>query len=94
MQSPARYGKRNPFDPVYHELPPFRYGNDQVPVRIAVRRDEDGAWRGRLVFGVGDPEGLPATAEIFCAAHEADLWQAVRDLGDYHLGDLYRSLSE
>jgi hypothetical protein len=61
-------------------------------VRLAVRRSEDSIWRGRLHFAPmgGDPERL--TAEIFCATSEQDLWQAVRDLREHHLRDLYRSL--
>lgn len=49
-------------------------------------------WRGRVHFGAEDTEGERATAEIFCAASEQDLWQSVRDLRDHHLRDLYRSL--
>jgi len=45
-----------------------------------------------VLFGEPDTEAERATAEIFCAASEADLWQSVRDLRDHHFRDLYRSL--
>lgn len=94
MTRSARYGKYNPDEPVLHELPPLRYGAGSVPLRIAVRRTDDGTWRARLLFGEGEPEVLPITAEIFCAPNESDLWHAVRDLPEYHLCDIYRSLTE
>ena len=78
--------------PVVHELPSVRFDGNDVPVRLAVRRSEDGAWRGRLHFGAEDTEAERATAEIFCAVSEQDLWESVRDLRDHHLRDLYRSL--
>lgn len=90
----ARYGQPDPSEPVIHELPPIRYGGDEVAVRLAVRRAEDGSWRGRLIFGPADGDVAPATAEIFCGPQETDLWQAVRDLREHHLRDLYRSLAE
>jgi len=37
-----------------------------------------------------ESELAPATAEIFCAESENDLWQSVRDLRDHHIRDLYR----
>lgn len=90
----VRYGVQESGEPVVHELTPMRYGGGEVPIRLAIRRAEDGTWRGRLIFGSGDVSTAPATAEIFCAVSEADLWQAVRDLRDHHLRSLYRSLSE
>ena len=44
------------------------------------------------MFGAEGTEAERATAEIFCAVSEQDLWQSVRDLRDHHLRDLYRSL--
>ena len=90
----VRYGQTDPLEPVVHELPPIRYGGDEVPIRLFVRRAEDGSWRGRLMFGPGDVEVAPSTAEIFYGPSEADLWEAVRDLREHHLRDLYRSLAE
>ena len=81
----------DPSEPVLHDLQPVRYDGALVAVRLAVRRSEDGIWRGRLLFApAGEPERV--TAEIFCATSEQDLWQAVRDLREHHLRDLYRSL--
>lgn len=90
----ARYGQPDPAEPVLHELPSIRYGGDDVAVRLMVRRADDGSWRGRLIFGHADLEAAPATAEIFCGPLESDLWQAVRDLREHHVRDLYRSLAE
>lgn len=91
--SPLRYGTPNPSEPVVHDLPPLRYGADLIPLQLEVRRSEDGTWRGRLLFGGGEP--APAhTAEIFCAYTESDLWEAVHGLRDHHLRDLYRSVTE
>jgi len=90
--NPARYGVPNPAEPVAHDMPAIRYGGQVVHVRLELRRGEDGTWRGRLLFGTESHETVHATAEIFCAASEADLWQSVRDLRDHHLRDLYRSL--
>ena len=90
--NPARYGVPHPAEPVVHELPPIRAGTSEVPIRLSAWRAEDGTWRGRLVFGPADATDAPATADIFCAANENDLWQAVRDLREHHLRDLYRSL--
>ena len=81
----------DPSEPVLHDLVPVRFDGAMVAVRLAVRRSEDGIWRGRLQFApAGEPERV--TAEIFCATSEQDLWQAVRDLREHHLRDLYRSL--
>lgn len=90
----VHYGQPDPTEPVVHELPPIRYEGDEVPVRLAVRREDDGSWRGRLIFGAPDAEQTPATAEILFGDSETDLWQSVRDLREHHLRDLYRSISE
>ena len=96
MPAPSvRYGQPDPAEPVIHELPALRYGGTDVTVRLAVRREPDGAWRGRLLFGDGGEDGAAAaTAEILFGASEADLWESVRDLREHHLRDLYRSLVE
>ena len=78
--------------PVVHELPTIRFDGNEIPVRLAVRQTDDGMWRGRVLFGAEDTEAERATAEIFCAASEQDLWESVRDLRDHNLRDLYRSL--
>ena len=88
--NPARYGVPKPTEPLVHELPALQTGNGIVPVRLAAWRADDGSWWGRLVFGTAEAEA--ATADIFCAASESDLWESVRDLGEHHLRDLYRSL--
>ena len=88
--NPARYGIPKS-DPVMHELPGFRVAGVLIPVRLAAWRIGDGSWRGRLLFGQINGQGL-ATADIFCAATESDLWESVRDLGEHHFRDLYRSL--
>jgi hypothetical protein len=90
---PARWGRKDPNEPVIHELPPLVFEGEAVPLRLAVRRTEDGTWRARLVFGSAEIEQAPATAEIFCSANESELWQAVRELPHYHMCDLYRSLA-
>jgi hypothetical protein len=87
----ARSSLPDPSEPVLHELQPVRYDGREVAVQLAVRRSDDGTWRARLQFTpAGEPERL--TAEIFCATSEQDLWQAVRDLREHHLRDLFRSL--
>lgn len=91
----VRYGLPDPAEPVVHDLPPIRFGGQDVPVRVEVRRTPDGVWRGRFLFGGGDgSSGGLATAEIFCGPTEADLWEAVRDLREHHIRDLYRSIAE
>ncbi len=93
--TPARYGAADPSQPAVHELRPLSWGGGAVPVHLEVRRGEDGTWRGRLLFGpLDDREPSLATADIFCADSEADLWECVGDLRDHHLRDLYRSLAE
>jgi hypothetical protein len=89
---PARYSGSAPGDAVAHDLPPIRFDGQLIPIRLFVRRTEDGVWRGHICYGAPDTEAERSTAEIFCAMSEPDLWQAVRDLRDHHLRDLYRSL--
>ena len=90
--SVPRYNRSYPGEPAVHDLPPIRYGDDIIALRLVVRRAEDGSWRGRLVFGSGEVQEALATAEIFFGAVEPDLWDSVRDLRDHHIRDLYRSL--
>jgi hypothetical protein len=92
--NPVRYGAPDPAEPIEHELPTALIAGDEVMLRLRVRRAEDGTWRARLIFGSGDSETAASTAEIFCAESENDLWQAVRDLRDHHIRDLYRSIVE
>ncbi len=92
--NPVRFGAPDPAEPIDHELPSASIAGDEVAMRLRVRRAEDGTWRARLIFGPGDAETTPSTAEIFCAESENDLWQSVRDLRDHHIRDLYRSLVE
>lgn len=91
---PARQPQREPREPTLHELPPFRFEGLTIEVRAAVLRADDGVWRGKLHFvgGAEGPDAIRETAEIFCAASEAELWQSVRGLGTHHIRDLYRSL--
>ncbi|MDH4044776.1 MAG: hypothetical protein OEW06_09980 [Gemmatimonadota bacterium] len=63
-------------------------------MRVEVRRSADGVWRGRFLFGGDDVAAGLATAEILCGPTEADLWEAVRDLREHHIRDLYRSIAE
>jgi hypothetical protein len=89
---PARSSSPDSTGAVVHELPPIRFDGQLIAIRLAVRRGEDGIWRARVLFGEPDTEAERATAEIFCAASEPDLWQSVRDLRDHHFRDVYRSL--
>ena len=90
--SVPRYNRPQSGEPVMHDLPPIRYGEEMVSLRLVVRLAEDGSWRGRLLFGTGEAQDTVATAEIFFGANEPDLWDSVRDLRDHHIRDLYRSL--
>ena len=92
--NPVRFGAPDPAEPVEHELPSASIAGEEVMLRLRVRRADDGTWRARLIFGPGDFDSAPATAEIFCAVSENDLWQSVRDLRDHHIRDLYRSIVE
>ena len=94
VANPARFGSPKTNEPVLHDLPPIKIGGADISVRLAAWRSDDGLWRGRLVFGVADQPDGPATADIFCAPTESDLWQSVRDLREHHLRDLYRSISQ
>lgn len=81
-----------PSEPSLHELPPLHFEGRSVSIRLAVRRTEDGIWRARLHF-IDEVESERITAEIFCATTEQDLWQAVRDLREHNMRDLFRSLT-
>ncbi len=84
---------RDPREPTQHSLDPIRIAGQTVYLSLTIRRDDDGAWRGRLRFVDGDDASRERrTAEIFCGASEPDLWLAVRQLRDHHIRDLYRSL--
>ena len=89
---PVRYGRPDPADPVVHEIPPLQWQGEPISVRAEIRRDADGMWRGRLLFGPDD--ALRVTAEILCAVSEQELWLAVSRLSTDHLRDLYRSMVE
>jgi len=91
---PVRFGTAREVEPQVHELAHIRYGADLVGVRIVVSRLEDGSWRGRIVFGSEDLESAPSTGEIFVGETEAELWQSVHELREYHLRDFYRALTE
>jgi hypothetical protein len=91
--SQVRQHHPDPSEPVLHDLAPLRVDGAEVAVRIAVRRSEDGLWRGRLHFAGPGNDVDRVTAGIFCAISEPELWQALRDLREHHLRDLYRSLS-
>ncbi len=90
----VRYNVPDHAEPTEHELPPATIAGEEVMLRLRIRRAEDGTWRARLIFGSGELGSAPSTAEIFCAESENDLWQAVRDLRDHHIRDLYRSIVE
>lgn len=97
MTSPsARSSVPDPQEPTPYALEPLRAGRAQVAVALVVRFGEDGGWRGRLRFTESDEAGNlreeRLTAEIFCGASEAELWQSVHSLGEHHVRDLYRSL--
>ena len=90
---PLRTPATNPRDPIVHDLPPIRFEGAAISIRLTIRRDDDGMWRGRLAFVDHEAGTGRETAEIFCGASEQDLWQSVRDLRDHHFRDLYRSLA-
>jgi hypothetical protein len=89
---PARSHPRDAREAVVHDLAPIRFDGQDIEVRLALRQTPDAIWRGRVLFGPPDTEHERATAEIFCATTDQDLWQSVRDLREHHLRDLYRSL--
>lgn len=88
-----RSPQRNPSDPIVHDLNPIRIDGQDIPIRMIVRRVEDGSWRGRMAFVVGESDSEVQTAEIFCGASEKELWDSVGHLREHHLRDLLRSLS-
>ena len=90
--SQVRPAAPDPSEPQLHDLPAIRFEGQLVTVKLAVRRTDDTMWRARLHF-IEHDERERVTAEIFCATSEQDLWQAVRDLRDHHLRDLFRSLT-
>ncbi|MEE8250289.1 MAG: hypothetical protein V3R24_00980 [Gemmatimonadales bacterium] len=91
---PVRFGTVREVEPQVHELAHIQYGADLVGVRIVVSRLEDGSWRGRIVFGSEDLDSAPSTGEILVGQSEAELWQSVHELREYHLRDFYRALTE
>lgn len=88
---PARKVIQDPPPSIERDFPPLRVAGIDIPVRVIARLAEDGAWRGRFLFGT--PDGALQTAEILCAAHESDLWANARGLGPHHLRGLYTSLT-
>jgi hypothetical protein len=94
LQTTVRPPTRDPREPVHHELDAIRVAGQVVLLSLILRRADDGAWRARLRFLDSDSGRERETAEIFCAESEAELWESVRELRDFHLRDLYRSLTE
>jgi hypothetical protein len=93
MTAPSfRTFARDPREPALHELEPIRIKGHPVTVRLAVRRADDGMWRGRAHFSCADSGSELESAEIFCGPTEAELWLSVRSFRDHHFRDLYRSL--
>ena len=91
MAQPYRPVAPDRLEPVVHELSPLRFPDQIVTLHLSLRRSDDGAWRGRLLFQ--HPGGRECeTAEIFCGATEDELWQSVHGLRDHHLRALYLSL--
>src|SRR5437763_13756140 len=87
---PARFNAPDSGDAVVHDLPPIRFDGQLIPIRLQVRRSEDGVWRGRVLFGAADTEAERAPAEIFCAPSEPALSHAVRGPRGHHPPALYR----
>ncbi len=83
---------RDPHDPVVFQLPPIRYHGRTIHIHLAIRRVDDGAWRGRMRFFEDDESTPRETAEIFRGASEQEMWESVNHLREHHLRDLYRSL--
>lgn len=93
---PARKLLQEPPPPIEREFPPLRAAGADIAVRVIARLSEDGAWRGRFVFGGTGETPIPtaiSTAEILCAATESDLWASARGLGPHHLRGLLQSLT-
>ena len=83
---------RDSREPVLLDLPPITYAGRPLVLRLVLRLDDHRVWRGRLQFPEPGADLSRATAEIFCGAHEQDLWESVRALREHHFRDLYRSL--
>jgi hypothetical protein len=88
---PFRSYAPDPREPALHELPSLRIADQSITLHLCSRRDDDGAWRGRLRFTDAALRELE-TAEILCGASEAELWQAFQGLREHHLRALYQSL--
>lgn len=92
----ARYRAAISNEPVEYNLSQFIYKGEPIAVSAVIRRNKDGSWRGRIVFGGSESDGGGgvSTAEILYAENEDDLWLCVRDLREHHLRDLYRAVAE
>lgn len=93
LSSVPRPTGHQPEEPSIHELPGLWIGSEEISMYVAVRRSEDGVWRGRVIFGNIDADSSISTAEILWGATESEIWEAIRDLGEHHLRALYRSLT-
>lgn len=92
MAYPYRFTAPADGEPVLHELPPLRLPEHEITLHLRVRQDGDGGWRAGLLFVEADAP-TRETAEIFVAASETELWQAVDALSEHHLRALYLSLA-
>jgi len=77
-----------------HDLEMILVGGVQVRVRLEMRQESNGTWRGRMRFAPEASLVTFATGDIFRGASDADLVVAGRSLREHHLRDLYRSLQE
>lgn len=93
VQSLRHFGS-DPREPSIHELSPFRFEGNMIATRLCARHTDEGVWRARLLFARAgsDASAELETAEIFYALTQQELWQAVHDLREHHMRDLYRSL--
>lgn len=89
---PHRFTAPAPRDPILHELPPLHLPDQLITLHLSIRRDDEGSWRARLRF-IDPAERVRETAEIFCGASEAELWQSVHNLPQHHIRALYLSLA-
>jgi hypothetical protein len=89
---PHRSTAPAPRDPILHELSPLRLPDQIIVLHLSIRCDDEGSWRARLRF-IGPAERVRETAEIFCGASEAELWQSVGNLPEHHIRALYLSLA-
>jgi len=89
---PYRFSDPLAQEPVLHELPPLNVADRRITLQLSVRRDDYGDLRARLLF-LEPGHSTRETAEIFCAATETELWQAVRRLNEHHLRALFLSLA-